>query len=120
MIWTCRLETQARSIIQPEPSLLSLLLWDLQPVTSPNPLHALVVHTPARSVEQTRHHTITITAILVRQLYDIVGQTLLISTALRNFALRGAMMTKCAAGAALGYAQLLPHMIDAFAARRRA
>jgi hypothetical protein len=36
---------------------------------------------------------------------------------LRNFALRGAMMTKCAAGAALGYAQLLPHMIDAFAAR---
>ena len=116
MIWTCRLETHARSIIQPEPSLLSLLLWDLQPFTSPNPLHALVVHTPARIVEQTRHHTIAITAILVRQLYDIVGQTLLISTALRNFALRGAMLTKCAAGATLGYAQLLPHMIDAFAA----
>ena len=116
MVRTFRLEAHARSIVQPEPPLLSLLLWDLQPFTSPNPLHALVVHTPARIVEQTRHHTIAITAILVRQLYDIVGQTLLISTALRNFALRGAMLTKCAAGATLGYAQLLPHMIDAFAA----
>ena len=97
-------------------SFFLLLVWNFQPFTSPDPLHALVVHTPARIVEQTRDHTIAITAILVGQFYDIIGQPLFISTALRNFALRGAMLTKCAAGAALRHAQLLPHMLDAFAA----
>ena len=47
---------------------------------------------------------------------DVVGQPFFIGPALWSLALRGPVLTKCAAGAALGYAKLLPHMVDAFAA----
>jgi hypothetical protein len=57
---------------------------------------------------------------LIGQLDDIVGQTLFIGSALRHLALRGSVLAKRAAGAALRYAKLLPHMVDAFAATRRA
>jgi hypothetical protein len=39
---------------------------------------------------------------------------------LRHLALRGSMLPECATGAALGYAKLLPHMVDALATTRRA
>jgi hypothetical protein len=35
---------------------------------------------------------------------------------LRHLSLRGPVLTKCAAGAALGYVKFLPHMVDALAA----
>ena len=120
MVRTFRLEAHARSIVQPEPSLLSLLLWDLQPFTSPDALDPLVVHMPASVVQQTRHHAITIAVIYVGQFNDIIAQPLFFSTALRNLSLCRTVLPQGAAGAALGYAKLLPHMVDAFAAARRA
>lgn len=57
-------EPKARPVVQPKPTLLSLLLWDLQPFTSPDTLDPLVVHVPASVVQQTRHHAITISPIL--------------------------------------------------------
>ena len=115
-----RPEPNARPVIQPKPSFLSLLLWHFQPFTSPNALDPLVVHTPACVVQQTRHHAISIAAIFVGQLDDIVGKTLFVGAALRDLALRGSVLAKCTAGAALGYAKLLAHVVDAFAAARRA
>jgi hypothetical protein len=50
------------------------------------------------------------------QLDDIVGQPFFIGSTLRSLALRGPVLTKRAAGAALGYAKFLPHMVDALAA----
>ena len=50
---------------------------------------------------------------MVGQLDDIVGQPFFIGSTLRSLALRGPVLTKCAASAALGYAKFLPHMIDA-------
>ena len=117
MVRTFRLEAHARSIAQPEPSLLSLLLWDLQPFTSP--LDPLVVHVPASVVQQTRHHALTIAAIFVGQCYDIVGQPLFISTALRNLSLCRTVLPQGAAGTTLRHVQLLPYMIDALATTRR-
>ena len=125
-----RPEPNARPVVQPEPPLLSLLLWDLQPFTSPLaivlgpmadkgfPLDPLVVHVPASVVQQTRHHAIPIAPVLVGQLDDIVGKTLFVGTALRDLALRGSVLAKCTAGAALGYAKLLAHVVDAFAAAK--
>ena len=55
-----------------------------------------------------------------RQLDDVVGQTFLVGSTLRNLALCGAMLAQGAAGAALGYAERLPYVVDAFAATRRA
>ena len=58
--------------------------------------------------------------VLIGQFNDAVGQMLLVSPPLRHLALRGSMLPKRTAGAALRHAQLLPHMVDALAATRRA
>ena len=132
MVRTFRLEAHARSIVQPEPFLLSLLQWDLQPFTSPlaivlgpmadkgSPFDPLVVHVPASVVRQTRHHAITKATIFVGQLDDIVAQPLFISTALRNLSLCRTVLPQGAAGTTLRHVQLLPYMIDALATTRRA
>jgi len=120
MVRTFRLEAHARSIVQPEPSLLSLLLWGLQPFTSTDALDPLVVHMPTSVVQQTRHHAITIVALFVGQFNDIIAQPLFFSTALRNLSLCCTVLPHGAAGTTLRYVQLLPYMIDALATKRRA
>ena len=120
MVWALRPKTYAGPVIQPEPSPFLLLLRDLQPFASPDALDPLVVHMPARVVQQAGHHTISVASVLIGQFDDIVGQTLLVSPALRSLALRGPVLTKRAAGATLGHAQFLPHMVDALATTRRA
>ena len=102
--------------VQPKPPLLFVLLWNLQPFTSPDTLDPLVVHVPASVVQQTRHHAIAITAILVGQFNDIIGQPFFIGPALRNLSLCRTVLTQGAAGTTLGHAKLLPHMVDALSA----
>jgi hypothetical protein len=57
---------------------------------------------------------------LASQLDDVGGQPLLIVTALRNLALRRAMLAERRTGAALGDRQLLSNMLDTGAATRGA
>jgi hypothetical protein len=71
---------------------------------------------PACVVQQAGDHAISIAPVLIGQLDDIVGQTLFVGPALGRLALRGSVLPKCAAGAALRYAKFLPHMVDALAA----
>ena len=71
-------------------------------------------------VVTSREATLSVAAILICQLDDIVGQPVFVDTSLRSFALCGSMLPKCAAGPALGNAKLLPHTVDAFATTRRA
>ena len=101
MVWTFRPQTDAGAIVQPKPSLFLLLLRHFQPFASPDTLNPLVVHMPACVVEQPRHHAIAVTAVLIGQLDNIVGETFLIRAALRHLALRGSVLTECAAGPAL-------------------
>jgi len=75
-----------------------------------------VVHMPARVIQQAGYHPISVASVLVGQFDDVVGKTLFIGPTLRHLALRGPVLTKCAAGAALGYAKFLPHMVDALPA----
>ena len=113
-------EPDARSIVQPEPRLPRLLLGNLEPFAPPNPLDPLVVHVPARLVQQRRHRPVAVTAILRRQLDDVRRQRVFIGPSARNLPLCRAVLTERATGAALRYAKRLPHAVDALPATRRA
>lgn len=116
MVWTFRPKTNTRPILQPKPSFLLLLLWNLQPFTSPDPFHTLRVHMPASVVQQACYHAIAIAPALIGQLDDVFRQTIFIGATLWHFPLGGSVLTKCAAGPALGDAKLLAHMINALPA----
>jgi hypothetical protein len=55
-----------------------------------------------------------------RQLDEVFRQPFLVRCAAGNLALCRSALPECAAGAALGYAERLPHMVDAHATARRA
>lgn len=115
LVWPFRSETHARVIIQPKPPSFLLLLRDFQPFTPPDALNPLVVHMPARVVQQTGDHAISIAPVLVGHLDDIIGQPFFICPALRHLALFGSVLSERAAGAAFRYAKLPPHMVDKLA-----
>src|SRR5271156_5666687 len=52
-------QPDARSVRQPEPAAFGLLIGDLQPLLSPDPLDALVVDEPARLLQQHRLGLVT-------------------------------------------------------------
>ncbi len=120
MVRTFGSQTDARPVVQPEPSFLSLLLRHFKPLTPPDPLDPLMVHTPACVVEQTGDCPVAIAAILARQLDDVCGQLTFIAPALWNLSLLRTVLTKSAASAAFGYAEVLPDLINALATTRRA
>ena len=79
-----------------------------------------MVHVPASVVQQTGDHAISVAPILVDQFDDVIGQPFFIGATLWNFPMRGSVLTQGAAGAALGYAKLPPHMVDTLPTTRRA
>jgi len=87
--------------ICPKPPLFLLFLRDFQPFTPPDAFDPLMVHLPARIVQQASDHAIAVTPILIGQLDDVVGQTLFICPALGCLALRGPVLPERTAGAAL-------------------
>ncbi len=101
MVAPFRTEPDAGAVVEPQTPLLSLFLWHFQPFTPPDPFHALVVHVPARAVQQSGDHPIAVPTVLAGKLDDVVGQTLFVGDALRNFALGRAMLTENPTGAAL-------------------
>lgn len=78
MVRTFRSEPDARPVIQPKPTLLCLLLWDFKPFAPPDPLNPLVVHMPARVVEQPGDHAIPVSPVATGKLDDVIGQVLFI------------------------------------------
>ena len=81
-------EPNARSVIEPKPAALWLFLWNFQPFAPPDTLDPLVVHRPARAAQQRRDPAVTVATVLPSQLDDVGCQSILISAALRNLALR--------------------------------
>ncbi len=79
-----------------------------------------MVHLPAGTVQHRGDHPVAVTPVGARQLDDVFRQPLLVRRTTWHLSLRRAVLSECAAGAALGYAERLPHMIDALAAARRA
>ena len=60
-------QPDAGSIIEPEPPAFGLLLWNLEPLSTPDTLYPFVVYRPASSMQHRRDPTIAIPAILLGQ-----------------------------------------------------
>src|SRR5258708_16372933 len=74
MIALLRPQPDARSVGQPEPSALGLLMGDLQPLALPNTLDPLVVDCPARLSHQFGDLAIAVAAVLPSKLDNIRGE----------------------------------------------
>jgi len=120
MIALLRPQPDARSVGQPEPAALGLLMRDLQPLASPNTLDPLVVDCPARLAQQFGDLAVAIAAVLPGKLDNIGGETLLVLTTARDLALRRAMLPERRTGATLGDMQLRSDLLNAGTATRGA
>src|SRR5262249_22754935 len=92
MITLLRPQPNARSVGQPQPAALGLLMGNLQPLTLPDTLDPLVVDCPARLAQQRGDLAIAVAAVLPGKLDNIGGETLLVVTTARDLALRRAML----------------------------
>jgi len=97
-----------------------LLGRNLQPLAPPDPLDPLIVDQPAGPAQQLGDLAITVAAILPSQFDDVGRQPGFIVTAVRDLALRRAMLPERRAGTALGNRQRSSNMLDAGAATRGA
>jgi hypothetical protein len=120
MIALLRPQPNARSVGQPEPAALGLLMRDLQPLALPDTLDPLVVDCPARLAQQRGDLAIAIAAVVPGKLDNIGCETLLVVTAARDLALRRAMLPERRTGATLGDMQLRSDLLNAGTATRGA
>jgi hypothetical protein len=120
MIAVLRPEPNARSVGQPEPAALGLLMGNLQPLASPDALDPLVVDYPARLAQELGDLAVAIAAVVPGKLDNIGGETLLVVTATRDLALRRAMLPERRTGATLGNMQLRSDLLNAGTATRGA
>ena len=88
-------------------------MGNLQPLASPDPLDPLVVDQPPRLPEQPGDLAIAVAAIPTGQLDDIGREPFLVGRAVRDLALRRAMLPEHHADTALGHLDLLPDVLDA-------
>ena len=56
-------QPDARSVIEPQPAALGLLVWNLQSLTQPDPLDPLVIDQPAHIPQQRRDLAVAIATI---------------------------------------------------------
>jgi hypothetical protein len=113
-------KADAGAVVQPETTAPGLPGRNLRPLASPDALDPLVVDEPTGPAQQLGDFAIAVAAILTGQFEDVGVQPRFIVTALRNLALRRAMLTERRTGAALGDGQLSSDMLDAGAATRGA
>lgn len=114
-------QTDAGSVVEPEPTPLGLFGWNFQPLTSPDPFDPLVVDDPAGGRSQKlRNLPIAVAAILTGEFDNVGGQSLFVISPRRRPPLRRSMLSEYAANPALGQPQLRSNMIDANAATRGA
>ena len=101
-----RPQTDARSVVQPEPALLRLPGRHLQPLPPPDPLDPLDVHRPAGLPQHRRDPPVAVAAVLGGERDDVGGQRRLVVAPARRLALRRAMLPEHPARQPLGHAEL--------------
>ena len=106
-------QTDAGPVVQPEPPLLRLLLWDLQPLPPPYPLDPLHIHRPARLAQQRRDPPVAIAAELRGERDDVRRQGFFIGPTLRRLSLGRTMLPEHKTGEPFRDPELLPDMLDA-------
>jgi hypothetical protein len=113
-------QPQARSVRQPQPAALGLPGGDFQPLASPDPFDPLVVDQPTGPAQQLGDLAIAVAPVLPGQFDNVVRQPGVIVAAMRDLALRRAMLTERRAGTPLRDRQNASNMLDAGAATRGA
>ncbi len=83
-------ELHARLIVEPQPATWFLLLWDFEPLTTPDALVAVLAYMPAGMLQQRCNSAITVAAIPLGQCVNGLGQSILICKLRRRVALRAA------------------------------
>ena len=78
MVRVLRSQTDARTVVEPEPSTPRLFLGDLQPLPSPDPLDALEVHHLAGMPQQRGDPAIAVAARAGGERDDLGGQRRLV------------------------------------------
>ena len=120
MVGMFRAKPDAGVLVAPEPPALGLLVRNLQPLASPDPLDPLAVHRPAGSMQHRRYATIAVAAILGGKRDDVGGQRRFIIRSGGVLALRRSKLAQNQAGPSLGHAKFGNHMIHAGTATRGA
>ena len=87
VIGPARPQTDAGSVVEPQPAPFRLLLWDLQPLPPPDALDPLGVHVPTFGPEQGSDPPMAISAILAGQADDRGRECLFIIPATGSLAL---------------------------------
>ena len=118
MIALLRPQSDARSVRQPEPAALGLLMGNFEPLALPDPLDPLVVDQPARLLQQPGDLAIAVATVQSSQCDHIGGETLLVVTTARDLALCRAMLPERRTGATLGDMQLRSDLLNAGTATR--
>lgn len=116
----CRSQPDARTVIKPEPASLRLLLWNLEPLTSPDALDPFQANRPAILLKQPVDAPVSISPKPGSQINDRPCQNIFISPAAWRLALRRSMLSEHRTGTALGHIQFPYNMIDAAATAWRA
>ena len=120
MVGMFRAKPDAGVLVAPEPPALGLLVRNLQPLASPDPLDPLAVHDPAGSMQHRRDAAIAVAAILSGERDDVGGQRRFIIRSCGDLALCGSVLAENKAGPSLGHVKFGNHMIHAGTATRGA
>jgi hypothetical protein len=111
VIGMLRPQPDARTIVEPEPALLRLLVWHCEPLPSPVPLDRLLIHKPAGVSQQGCDAPGAVAAILGGQGNDVGRQSRFILRLLGDLALEGAMLAQNPTGQPFRDAILGDHVI---------
>jgi hypothetical protein len=88
MIRPAGLQTNTRSVLEPQASAFRLFVWHFQTLLSPDPLNPLMVYLPSGVSQQRRDPAIPIAAILTGQQNDRPGQGIFLFVMNRAMSLR--------------------------------
>jgi hypothetical protein len=113
-------QTDAGAVGQPKTPSLGLLVWDFQPLASPDALNPAIADNPAGPAQQCCNLPVAVAAILPSQFDYICRQLLRIHATLGQLALGRAMLSERRTGATLGHLQLSADVLNAGTATRGA
>ena len=111
---------EARAVREPQPPPLRLFLRHVQPLTSPEPCHALVIHSPAFPPQERRDPSIAIPSILRRQLDESRDQAGLSVGHASSMPVRRPRLPQDSTGPPFRDAQVVSDMVHRLAAAGRA
>ena len=115
-----RSEPDTGPVIEPQPTALGMSDGHLQPLPSPDPLHSLVIHSPAISRQQGRDPPVAIPPVFAGQRDDVGGQNRLVVCHPGRVSLGASHLSQHTARPTLGNGQHLADVPNRLTSTRRA